>query len=114
LVLGTSGLGFRRVAVIGNSVLAYTTSGDIYGWGANVSGECGLGDTAARSSPVLLAGAIFPQIVTPSEAPFPSTVNITVVPGTTYSVVFSSQYSTFNGIQVGYGDIERLIITYEQ
>ena len=63
-VLVVGGLTFTDMSVgINGQVFATASTGSIYCWGANASGELGLGDTLGRSSPVLFAaGANFTQV----------------------------------------------------
>ncbi len=57
-VLG--GLTFQTVAhgLGGLSIVALTKTGLLYGWGNNSSGQLGLGDVTARSSPIAVAGGL--------------------------------------------------------
>ncbi len=55
-VLG--GLTFKKVKNSGETSIALTTDGTLYGWGANGGGYLGLGDTADRSSPVAVIGGL--------------------------------------------------------
>lgn len=54
-------LKFERLSVgsngssSGTCVLGITKSGELYSWGGNIFGQLGLGDTASRSSPVLVS-----------------------------------------------------------
>ena len=55
IVLG--GLTWRQVvSARSNFMLGVATNGFAYAWGANASGQLGLGDTTPRSSPVIIAG----------------------------------------------------------
>ena len=55
-VPGTRELRFKRVACGGGHVLALAGAGDVYAFGANDSGQLGLGDRAPRDSPAYVAG----------------------------------------------------------
>lgn len=64
------------------AAFAYSNTGKLYAWGQNQSsGVLGLGDTAPRSSPVLVLNNFAPKTATPVN-----TVTIQVVPGTTYTL----------------------------
>ena len=57
-VPGTRELRFKRVACGGGHVLALAGAGDVYAFGANDSGQLGLGHRAPRDSPARVAGAL--------------------------------------------------------
>ena len=42
--------------------LARTSSGSLYSWGANGSGQLGTGDVTPRSSPTLISGYTFSKV----------------------------------------------------
>ena len=57
-VPGTRELRFKRVACGGGHVLALAGAGDVYAFGANDSGQLGLGHRAPRDSPARVAGGL--------------------------------------------------------
>lgn len=60
------GLTFSSYSVAaGGSVLAISTNGNTYGWGANTNGQLGDNTSTSRSSPVQVVGGLsFSQVVT--------------------------------------------------
>ena len=56
LVSGPASTSWSVVAAGASFSLAITTTGQLYGWGQNVSGQVGINSTSAVSSPVLVSG----------------------------------------------------------
>jgi alpha-tubulin suppressor-like RCC1 family protein len=112
-VLG--GLTFAKINN-GYSAVNYgvNTSGQLYAWGQNGNGQLGLNDVVNRSSPTLMPAPVLPQLVNKSALPMPSSTNLTVVPGTAYSITFGVSYSFFGATQVSYGLLDSMTITYGQ
>lgn len=52
------------VAAAVNSTLARSSSGKLFSWGANTSGQLGVGDTTQRTVPVLVVGSLVGKTVT--------------------------------------------------
>jgi alpha-tubulin suppressor-like RCC1 family protein len=51
------------VAAAVNSTLARSSSGKLFSWGANTSGQLGVGDTTQRTVPVLVVGSLVGKTV---------------------------------------------------
>ena len=58
LVSGPAGASWSVVAAGGAHSLAITTTGVLYGWGLNTSGQVGIGSLTTVSSPVLVSGPV--------------------------------------------------------
>lgn len=92
------------------SVSAITTSGLVYGWGANEQGNIGNGtSTSGFSSPVQSVGTY--SMLT---APATQTTTIPVVPGTTYSVNMNQQIPMFNTTVIGNGVPSVVTLYFEE
>jgi alpha-tubulin suppressor-like RCC1 family protein len=59
-VLVVGGIQFKRIGITGGTHSSYglSTSGDLYAWGDNLSGQLGVGDVTPRSSPVAVLGGL--------------------------------------------------------
>lgn len=97
-VLG--GLTFKSLHNLsGSSVIGLTTSGALYAWGYNSSGELGVGNTTTRSSPVqVLGGLTFVDVQTP-----PADLGAEYVMGVTSTGAIYAWGSNFKG-QLGVND----------
>jgi alpha-tubulin suppressor-like RCC1 family protein len=80
------------------SVLAIQADGTLYAWGANTNGTLGLGDVAARSSPIAVLGGFRADA---SEATY--SVDLTVTPGSSYTVTINTGIATFGATPIGFG-----------
>lgn len=56
LVSGPAGTSWTKVAAGGSHSLGITTTGVLYGWGLNLSGQVGISSQVSKSSPVLVSG----------------------------------------------------------
>lgn len=90
------------------SVAGLGNDGQLYMWGVNANGTLGLGDVAARSSPVAILGAFAPDATEKTVA-----MDLTVAGGTGYSVVLGQGQATFGGIPIG-RDLYRIEVEYVQ
>jgi alpha-tubulin suppressor-like RCC1 family protein len=90
------------------SVFGLTSTGQVYGWGANSNGDLGLGDVNARSSPVAILGGLLAN----TNDIFTTTI-IPVVPGTTYAVNIVQFNAVFGTTGVGNG-LSQLQVIYDQ
>jgi alpha-tubulin suppressor-like RCC1 family protein len=106
LVLG--GFTWDKILVNDSFIRGVTTSGSIYQWGAITSG------TDTRSSPVVVPGGLTLKTDAQSFGTMPSKTQITVVPGTSYTVTFSDEFSTFGQVPIASGTISSLTIEYDQ
>lgn len=89
-------------------VFGVTGSGTVYAWGVNTSGELGVGDTVARSSPV----AVLTTRIANSQSDMFQT-QITVVPGQSYPISLAGLNALFGSTVVGQFCNE-LIVQYQQ
>ncbi len=90
------------------SVYGVTTSGAVYSWGSNTNGTLGLGDVTPRSSPVAVLGAFSPNPVEDT-----TTIDITVTPSASYTVVTGPGLSSFGQFPIG-KDVYKVEIEYLQ
>lgn len=92
------------------AAFAYTSSGRVYSWGQNVSsGVLGLGDTANRSSPVVVLGNFAPKTAFPVNS-----ITVPVVPGTTYTLTMKQPNPSFGATQIANFSPTSVTISFEQ
>lgn len=69
-VTALSGLNANEIWAANGSYYTLTDSGDIYAWGDNSSGQLGVGDVTARSTPTVVVGGLkFSSISTITNGP---------------------------------------------
>jgi len=115
-VLISSGLKFRDFFIsINMAVYAITREGVMYAWGQNSFGELGVGSTGNISTPTLVAGTWTPNFIGNSANGLStvSTQILPVNPGNTYDVLLSAGTSYFGNTPISYGEIDRIVVTYE-
>jgi alpha-tubulin suppressor-like RCC1 family protein len=86
---------------------AVTNQGLIYAWGYNADGGLGIGNVTSVSIPTILVGAFGGTDGSASSRE----INVTVVPGTVYSLKLGPGQCYFQNEQLGY-DIETIKISY--
>lgn len=93
----------------GTHSFGITTDGNLYSWGLNTSGQLGLGDIVARSSPVLVVGGLMGSML-------PSIVKttITVTPATNYSIVLNQYFARFGSTIVGSKGVDSILVEFEE
>jgi alpha-tubulin suppressor-like RCC1 family protein len=95
-----------------NSMYGVTTDGLVYAWGLNDNGELGLGDTVPRSSPVAVLSSLGVDGRSMAYLPITKNIEITVAPGTTYTVLLTDFNSSFGNVSLG-GPVDRVTVEYE-
>jgi alpha-tubulin suppressor-like RCC1 family protein len=114
LISSVSSTKFVRVVANYQSAYAVAENGTIYAWGANNNGQLGLGDTIPRSSPTIIPGIYVANQQSTSAPNFPSSFQISVTPGTAYSVTIGASNSTFGTTPVASGAVDSVAISYNQ
>lgn len=99
---------FNNSASIASSVLAPSTNGNLYGWGANAQGQLGQGNITAKSSPVQVLGGF-----NAAYSPVTFTTVIPVVPNTSYSIKIQP-IPSFGGVQLGTGIPTSITVYFEE
>lgn len=94
-------------ASIQSNIFAYSTTGQLYGWGTNNAGQIGDGTTTKKSSPVLVAGGFIA-----SHIPSTVTTQIAVVPNTAYTINLQQPNPTFGSTVIGNASIPSSITVY--
>lgn len=93
-------------AIPNTSVFGLTTTGQLYSWGVNTSGQLGLGDVVSRSSPVAVLGGLkFSQIVLggdPNTSKTGNSIFGLTTNGTLYSWGANSTGQLGNGAPTGF------------
>jgi len=95
LVSGPTNASWSAIAAGNSASLGITTTGQMYGWGLNTSGQLGINSTTTVSSPVLVsapAATSFTSVSFGSEALFSSAL-------TTTNLIYATGYN--NSGQVG-------------
>lgn len=110
-VLG--GLKFADIAAANglndqNAVYGITTDGVLYAWGKNANGTLGLGDVAARSSPVAVLGSLSPDVEETYRI-----YDLTVTAGSSYVVTTGPGVATFGPTPLG-RNVYKVEVQYSQ
>lgn len=108
-VLG--GLKFLDIVANGNGScwLGLATDGRLYGCGNNTAGRLGVGDNTNRSSPVAVLGELAIQ-----SFPTVATVDVDVVPGTSYTITLQQFEAFFADTMIGQGGFDSVKVIYQQ
>ena len=113
-VLVVGGLTFSQILSTGQgnsqqaTMMALTIAGDMYAWGngSSTTGFIGTGSLTSASSPTIVVGGI--RWKTPVNQNF---LQVSVVPGTTYTITFQQPYINFGSYAIPYG--QQLQIEYD-
>lgn len=90
------------------SVYGMGTDGVLYTWGVNTNGTLGVGDVAARSSPVAILGAYSPDQIEQTKI-----IDLTVTGGASYTVTTGPGTCYFGNISIG-KDVYKVEVEYNQ